>query len=143
MTEPTKINFKYRKIRDIDDITDIAELLFPGNRNQQHAAARMLLDLKYAKGLVRSFTHLQEKFNLSRRTLERTRAKLSRLGVIERIGWMNTRYDGREGFRLSSRFSGALRLLAEKMDGWRNDKADSRKEKDELLIGLLEAPRQD
>ena len=143
MTEPTKINFKYRKIRDIDDITDIAGMLFPGNRNQQHAAARILLDLKYAKGLVRSFKHLQVKFNISRRTLERTRAKLSRLGVIERIGWMNTRYDGREGFRLSSRFSGALRLLAEKMDGWRNDKADSRKEKDELLIGLLEAPRQE
>lgn len=143
MTEPTKINFRYRKVRDIDDITDIAGMLFPGNRNQQHAAARILLELKYATELVRSFKHLQVRFNISRRTLERTRAKLSRLGLIERISWMNTRYNGREGFKLSSRFAGALRLFAEKTDSWRNDKTAGRKEKDELLIGLLEEPRTD
>ena len=28
------------------DITDLVEMLFPGNRNQQHAAARILLILK-------------------------------------------------------------------------------------------------
>ena len=139
MSEYTKISFNHRK--DLADYGDLIEMLFPGNRNQQHAAARILLELKYAKGLVRSFKHLQGRFDISRRTLERTRAKLSRLGLIERVSWMNRRYDGREGFKFSTRFGGALRLLADKMDGWRNDRSGSRKEKDELLIGLLEAPR--
>ena len=32
---------------------------------------------------------------ISRRTLERTRAKLSRLGLIEHVTWMNSRHGGR------------------------------------------------
>lgn len=142
MTESTKINFKYKQIRDIDDITDIAEMLFPGNRNQQYAAARILLELKETDGPMKSMSCLIGT-DISRRTLERTRAKLSRLGFIERVSWMNNRYNGAEGFRLSARFSGSLRLLADRIDSWRSDKSDARKDKDNMLIGLLQAPRDD
>jgi hypothetical protein len=50
MAVSTKINFRYRWIREMSDFTEIVEMLFPGNRNQQHAAARILLALKWANG---------------------------------------------------------------------------------------------
>jgi len=138
MTESTKINFRYRKVRDIDDVTDLAVILFPGNRNQQHAAARILLALKDAKDLLTSFRDIEERFGISRRTIERTRAKLARLGLIEHISWMNRRYDGRQGWKLSGRMSTSLRSFADKIDSWRNDKSSDRKEKDNVLIAVLQ-----
>ena len=137
MTESTKIDFRCRKIAEINDITDLVEAFFPGNRNQQHAAGRILLALKAAMQPVRSLSCIENQYGISRRTLQRTRAKLSRLGLIERISWMNSRYDGREGWRLSSRMSTALRNLADKIDSWRKDACPERKQKDEQLIELL------
>ena len=34
MTESTKISFQCRQIAKTEDITDLVEMLFPGNRNQ-------------------------------------------------------------------------------------------------------------
>jgi len=34
MSESTKIEFRYRRIREISDFTELVEMLFPGNRNQ-------------------------------------------------------------------------------------------------------------
>ena len=45
MTVSTKIEFRYRRIREISDFTEIVEMLFPGNRNQRRAAAMILLEL--------------------------------------------------------------------------------------------------
>ncbi len=137
MIESSKIDFRHRRISRISDITDLVEMLLPGNRNQQHAAARILLALKAASQPVRSLSHLEEQYNISRRTLQRVRAKLSRLGIIEHVTWMNTRHGGREGWKLSSRMSTALRQLADKIDQWRVNKRPERKEKDEQLVELL------
>ncbi len=137
MTESSKIDFRYRRISRISDITDLVEMLFPGNRNQQHAAARILLSLKAAAQPVRSLSHLEGRHGISRRTLQRARAKLSRLGLIERATWMNSRYGGREGWNLSSRMSTALRNLAGRIDQWRNDTRPERLLKDEQLVELL------
>lgn len=137
MTEPSKIDFRYRRISRIGDITDLVEMLFPGNRNQQHAAARILLALKATSEPIRSLSYLEEQYSISRRTLQRTRAKLSRLGLIEHVTWMNTRHGGREGWRLSSRTSTALRQLADKIDQWRGDTRPERLLKDEQLVELL------
>ena len=49
MTQSTKIDFCYRRISQIQDITDLVAILFPGSKNQQHAAARILLELKDAQ----------------------------------------------------------------------------------------------
>ncbi len=137
MTESTKINFRYRRISQIGDITDLVEMLFPGNRNQQHAAARILLALKAATQPLRSLSHLEDRYDISRRTLQRTRAKLSRLGLIEHVTWMNSRHGGQEGWKLSSRMSTALRALADKINHWRRDDKAERILKDEQLVELL------
>jgi hypothetical protein len=137
MPESTKIEFRYRRVSQIDDISDLVAVLFPGNKNQQHAAARILLTLKHGDGVVPSLGFLERRHNISRRTLERARAKLARLGLIEHVTWMNSRYGGQQGWVLSNRMSGALRLLADKIDGWRNDTRPERQEKDDMLAQLL------
>ena len=137
MTESTKINFSYRKISQIQDITDLVEMLFPGNRNQQHAAGRILLELKWAETAMSSLKGLRDRHDISRRTLERTRAKLARVGLIERISWMNARYGGQEGWILSGRMSTGLRQLASVVDAWRKDLDQKRQEREEALIDIL------
>ena len=137
MTEPTKISFQYRQISKIEDITDLVEMLFPGNKNQQHAAARILLELKQSKRIVPNLAHLEPKHGISRRTLQRTRAKLARLGLIEHVSWMNSRHGGQQGWKLSSRMSSALRQVAERIDHWRTDTRPGRKDRDEQLVELL------
>lgn len=137
MTQPTKISFAHRRIAQVNDITDLVAILFPNNRNQQHAAARVMLTLKCATGLTASLNHLEHQHGISRRTLERVRAKLANLGLIERVSWMNSRYSGQEGWKSSSRMSGALRQWADKIDGWRNDTRPERASKDRQLVGLL------
>ena len=137
MTESSKIEFRHRRIDHMADITDMVEMLFPANRNQQHAAARILLALKSANSIVPNLKHLEQRFGISRRTLQRTRAKLSRLGLIKRISWMNSRYGGQEGWKLSGRMSGALKCLASKIDAWRQDTSKPRLAKDQALAALL------
>lgn len=137
MTEPTKIDFRCRRISQMSDITDLVQMLFPGNQNQQHAAARILLTLKNAKQPLRSLSNLEGRHGVSRRTLQRTRAKLARLGLIERVSWMNSRHGGQVGWKLSSRMGSAMRQLAEWIDRWKKDDRAGRREKDEMLVGLL------
>jgi DNA-binding HxlR family transcriptional regulator len=137
MTELTKITFVARRVGDVDDLTDLVAILFPGNQNQQHAAARILLMLKAADAPVSSFGDLERQHGISRRTLQRTRAKLARLGLIEYASALSSRYGGQQGWRLSSWMGTALRQLADKIDQWRKDTRPERMEKDEMLVGLL------
>ena len=137
MTESTKIEFRYRRVSQLDDITDLVAMLFPGNRNQQHAAARILMALKASDELVESLSFLEDKHAISRRTLQRARAKLSRLGLIEHVTWMNRNYHGRQGWKLSSRMGTALRQFADHINTWRKDDRPERKAKDEMLVGVL------
>ena len=137
MTESTKIDFRYRRVSQMGDVTDLVAVLFPGNRNQQHAAARILLVLRDTGDLRNTLSDLQQRYGISRRTLERTRAKLVRLGIIERVSWMNTRYGGREGWKLSSRMSSSLRQLADRLDAWRQESRPEQRQKDNLLVNVL------
>ena len=137
MNESTKIDFRYRRVSRIDDLTDLVAMLFPGNKNQQYAAARILLALRVAKQPIPTLADLECRFGISRRTLQRARAKLARLGLIEHVTWMNSRYGGQEGWRFSNRTSSALRALADKIEGWQKDNRPERWEKDERLVGLL------
>jgi hypothetical protein len=138
MPEYTKINFNHRK--EISDYGDLVEILFPGNRNQQHAAACIFFDLKWSNLLLPNMAYLEGRYNISHRILQRTRAKLSRLGLIEHISSFNTRYGGQSGWKLSSRFEGALKRLAEKCTNLR-DTQDSSKEKDMMFVDLADARR--
>lgn len=140
MTEPTKMDFHYRRISQISDFTEPIEMLFPGNRNQQHAAACIFFELKWANGMVPNLAYVERQYDISRRILQRTRAKLSRLGLIEHVGYLNSRYGGQHGWKLSSRFEGALKQLAQKVGRLRDVETSSR-EKDLMLVGLMEARR--
>jgi len=133
----TKIEFRHRRIRELEDITDFVGIIFPGNTNQQHAAARVLLFLKSPAGPVRSLRSLEQQYSISRRTMERTRAKLAHVGLIEHLGPLSKRANGQPGWRLSSRMSAAMRLLAEKVEKWREDARPERREKDDKLVGML------
>jgi len=86
---------------------------------------------------VRPLYRLEQQHGISRRTLERTRAKLARVGLIEYVSPLSKRSNGQEGWRLSSRMSGALRLLADKIEAWREDRRPERGEKDERLVGVV------
>ena len=138
MPEYTKISFNYRK--DISDYSDLVEMLFPGNRNQQHAAACILFELKWAENIVPNLVYIENKYSTSRRILQRARAKLSRLGLIEHVSHLNSRYGGQHGWKLSNRFEGALKRLAEKCALLR-DKKTSSKEKDSMLVDFANARR--
>ena len=138
MAEHTKISFNHRK--EISDYSDLVEMLFPGNRNQQHAAVCILFELKWANNIVPNLVYIENKYNTSRRILQRARAKLSRLGLTEHVSSFNSRYGGQAGWKLSTRFEGALRKLADKYTVFRN-KDTSSKEKDSMLVSFADARR--
>jgi len=137
MSGPTKIDFRHRRVRELVDITDLVAMIFPGNTNQQNAAARVLLTLKVATQTVLSLRILEEQYGISRRTLERTRAKPARVGLIECVSPLSKRANGRPGWRLSGRMSAALRVLADKIEAWKSDTRPERREKDERPVGML------
>jgi hypothetical protein len=140
MTEPTKMDFHHRRISQISDFTELIEMLFPGNRNQQHAAACIFFELKWANGMVPNLAYLGKQCSISRRILQRTRAKLARLGFIEHVSYLNSRYGGQHGWKLSTRFERGLKVLAEKCAVFRDRKRGS-KEKDLMLVELMAARR--
>lgn len=90
--------------------------------------------------MVPNFAYLERKYGISRRILQRTRAKLSRLGLIEHVSYLNSRYGDQHGWRLSSRFENSLVQLARKCTDFRKVQT-STKEKDILLIDFLDARR--
>jgi hypothetical protein len=140
MPEPTKIDFHHRRISRLSDFTDLVEMLFPGNRNQQHAAACIFLELKRADGIVPSLTYIEAKYTVSRRILQRARAKLSRLGLIEHVSYLNSRYGGQHGWRLSRCFERALVRLAKLCAQFKSARSGTQ-EKDQILIEFTDAQR--
>ena len=137
MSESTKINFISNKIHRLSDYTELIEMLFPGNKNQRHAAASIFFELKWAEAIVPNLCYIENKYDISRRTLQRTRAKLSRLGVIEHISYLNSRYGGQHGWKLSTRFSSSLKKLAEYTELWAKERDPKLWEKEKMLIDLI------
>lgn len=138
MPESTKIDFHHRRISQISDFTELLGMLFPGNRNQRYAAACMFCELRWANGIVPHLAYLEGKYGISRRVLQRARAKLSRLGVIEHVSYLNSRHGGLHGWKLSSRFEAGLRQMAEKCRVFR-DKNGSSPHKDMSLLIFVQA----
>ena len=89
MAEPTKIDFHHRRISQLSDYTDLIGMLVPGNGNQQHAAACIFFELKWADSIVPNLAYLETKYKVSRRVLQRARAKLARLGLIEHVSYLD------------------------------------------------------
>ena len=115
-------------------------MLFPGNRNQRYAAVCIFFELKWGDSIVPNLAYLEAKYEISRRVLQRARAKLARLGLIEHVSYRNSRYGGQHGWKLSSRFETAMRQLAEKCATLRDRTAGS-EEKDRMMLELVAARR--
>ena len=140
MPEPTKIDFHNRRINQLTDFTELIEMLFPGNYNQQHAASCIFFELKWTNSIVPNLAYIENKYNITRRILQRARAKLRRIGLIEHVSYLNSRYGGQDGWKLSSRFEIGLKELSQKIAFFRNsDVATINKE--ELLIDFVNARR--
>jgi len=132
----TRIEWSFKKIARLADASDLAESLFPGNRNQQHAFLVVWTTLKWSEHhLGPIFSEAAGGQGVSRRTLERVRAKLQRLGLIEHVSRFSDRAGYRDAWTLSSRFERSLRQLAEKVAGLKEAGVGS-KEKDMLLLEL-------
>jgi hypothetical protein len=140
MTEPTKIDFHHRRIGQLSDFTELIEMLFPGNRNQQHAAACIFFELKWANSIVPNMAYIESKYDVTHRVFQRARAKLTRLGLIEHVSYLNSRYGGQHGWKLSSRFETAMKQLADKCSTFR-ETTPSSKEKDLMLLQFVAARR--
>ena len=140
MPESTKISFRYRRISQLADFSELVVMLSPSNHNQQHAAACIFFELKWANSMVPNLAYLERKYDISRRILQRTRAKLTKLGLIEHVSYLSNRYGGQHGWRLSSRFEQGLKQLAQKCAGFRDTKTGS-KEKDLMLVEFVDARR--
>ena len=137
MNEWTKVELRHRRVQAIRDITDFMALLFPGNRNQQYAASCIILELRAADHLLPDMAHIERDYDISRRTLQRARAKLNRLGLIERIGFLSRQANGEAGWRLSGRFTTSLRFLAKTWHDWRATDDPIQDKKDRSLIDLM------
>jgi len=115
-------------------------MLFPGNRNQQHVGACIFFELKWAKYILPNLAHIEKRYNVSRRILQRARARLSIVGLIEHVSYSDSRYGGQHGWRLSTRFERTLNQLSTKCADYRNTATDS-KEKEILLLEFTDARR--
>ena len=140
MSEPTKIDFHHRRVSQLSDYTELIATIVPGNRNQQYAAACIFFELKWGDSIVPNLGYLESKYDVSRRVLQRARAKLSRIGLIEHVSYLNSRYGGQHGWKLSSRLETALRQLAERCSVLR-DKSTSSTEKDRVMLEFVAAGR--
>jgi len=141
MTTSTKIEAGYGRVNRMTDASDLAELLFPGNRGHQHAFLVIWFTLKWAgPHIVPNLAEVVREHGISRRTFERVRAKMRRLGLIERVSRFSSRLAGREGWVLSTRFERSLEQLARKVADFR-DVATSSKDKDLLMVRLAEVRR--
>jgi len=137
----TKIELSFNKINRVTDLADLAELLFPGNRNQQHAFLVIWISLKWAENcMVPNLAIPAEKHGVSRRTLERVRAKMRRMGLIDHVSRFSAEWGYREGWALSGRLERALRTLADKIADSKRPRAGI-KDKDELVLQLAESRR--
>jgi len=130
----TKIDWSFNKIAKLQDLSDLAELLFLNNRNQQHAFLVVWTSIKWSPHrLVPNFLVIAQQHGISRRTMERVRAKMRRMGLIDHVSRFNKAYGCREGWILSGRFERSLRELAERVAVLK-DKTRSSRDKDEMLV---------
>lgn len=137
----TKIEWSFNKIAKLQDLSDFAELLFPNNRNQQHAFIVVWLAIKWSSHrLVPNMQVIATQHGISRRTMDRVRAKMRRLGLIDHVSRFNKAYGCREGWILSGRFERSLRELAERVAALKDQKRCSR-DKDEMLIDFSRAKK--
>ena len=134
----TKIELNHNKIARIQGLDELAEILFPGNRNHQKIFLTIFIELKYAPGeFLPNLTPLCEKYDFTPRMLETVRSKMRRMGLIDHVSRFNKAHGYREGWIFSNRFSRSLIHLTELIQGFKDRKDTLQERKDRDLFSYL------
>jgi len=103
----------HNKVARIQDIDELAGILFPGNRNHQKCFLALWVELKWAPDqFLPTLEPVADKYGISHRSLETVRAKMRRLGLIDHVSRFGQKHGYREGWVFSNKFSQALQSLA-------------------------------
>ena len=134
----TKIELNHNKITRIQGLDELAQILFPGNRNHQRVFLAIFIELKYAQGQFLSvLTPLCDRYNFSPRMLETVRSKMRRMGIIDHVSRFNKAHGYREGWVFSNRFIRSLIRLTEFIEKFRSRKDALQEQKDKDLFNYI------
>jgi hypothetical protein len=116
MPARTKTEISPALVRGISGLDDLARIFCPDNRNHQRAFLAIWLGIKYAEGqFLASRTDLAERYGVSSRTIEIVRAKLKKLGFIQRVSHFSPSFGRRSGWIFPPRFRHALPSFSESL----------------------------
>jgi len=134
----TKIEFSFNKINRIESLDELAELLFPNNKNHQKLFLAIYIELKYTEHqFLPSLDWIADDYKLSKRVLEIVRAKMRRLGLIDHVSRFNKRYGYCEGWVFSTRFASSCTRLMKLANKLKTIKDSRHEAKDRDLINYL------
>mgnify|MGYP006936290528 CR=1 FL=1 len=135
MLASAKIDLNHNKIARIQDLDELATVLFPGNRNHQKCFLAVWVELKWAPDqFLPTLEPVADKYGISHRSLETVRAKMRRLGLVDHFSRFGQKHGYREGWVFSNKFGKALRRLADLTESVRERRghAGERKDRDAL-----------
>jgi hypothetical protein len=134
----TKIQLNCNKIARIQDLDEMAKVLFPGNKNHQKIFLAVFIELKYAPDqFLPNLSPLCDKYEFSPRMLETVRSKMRRMGIIDHVSRFNKRYGYREGWVFSNKFVRTLNRLISLIQEFRERKDNLQEQKDRDVFRYL------
>jgi len=134
----TKIELNCNKISRIRDPDELAQLLFPSNRNHQKIFLAVFIELKYAPDqFLPSLDHLCDQYSFTRRSLETVRAKMRRMGLIDHVSRFNRAHGYREGWIFSNRFCRTLKKLSRLLQEFKQQRGFNQERKDRDMFRYL------
>jgi len=134
----TKIDMNHSRIARIQDLDELAAVLFPGNKNHQKTFLVVFVELKWSPDqFLPAIEPIADKHGISRRTLETVRAKMRRLGLIDHVSRFNRRHGYREGWVFSNKFARSLKTMAHLNDSLRECRNPNQERKDLNSLSYL------
>ena len=131
----TKIEMSHNRIARVQDLDELAPILFPGNKNHQRIFIAIFVELKWAENqFLPALEPVADKYGLSRRVLETVRSKMRRLGLIDHVCRFNRRHGYREGWVFSRKFTASLTRLAQVTEELKTIKGQVQEKKDRDLF---------
>ena len=134
----TKIDLNHNRVARIQDLDELATVLFPGNRNHQRCFLAVWVELKWAPDqFLPTLEPVADKCGISHRSLETVRAKMRRLGLIDHVSRFGQKHGYREGWVFSNKFVHALEKLASLAVKFRECRNAMQERKDRDLLSYL------
>lgn len=113
MTPTTKVDLNHNRLMQIEGVDELAQVLFPGSKQQQRLFLAIFIELKWAPDqFLPILEPIAEKYSFTSRSLETVRAKVRRLGLIDHVSRFNQRTGYREGWVFSKRLERSLARMS-------------------------------